>query len=321
MSLLKSLIFFLLLTCIAPGAQAQAVKIIKPVEGQEVRPGETIKVQVQGTPGVETALLVVENPLVKPEDTKSPMAFTLTIPNDIPEGSYYIRAMAQANGEFIESEPRHITVKWPPNLMMITVDPLALSFDGAGESSQVKVLAIFAGDIVVESTRSSRTTYSSSDPYVVTIHPDGIATSLSGGKAVITVQTDTMKRTIPVKVGYARNQIKYNVVLSHSKPVVKKDEDGDFVVDFKGTNYSSVPLGYIKISQATLNGVPVEALPPPVLNVPLEGEFPSHLSFPRSAGKDGAIVELKIRGSYSPLPEEYLGISNDFELSYNVDLP
>src|SRR5579872_6813347 len=113
------------------------------------------------------------------------MHYRMIIPNDMPEGIYHIRAMAQSSGQFVQSDKIGLQVEWPQKLIKAEPYPASISFDKIGENQPLHILGTFEGGRQLDVARSGKSAYVSSDINVATVSLDGIVTSLGLGEAKI----------------------------------------------------------------------------------------------------------------------------------------
>jgi hypothetical protein len=310
----------LVLAGVAEPARAQQVQIVEPADGAPVYPGQTVMVTIEGSPGIETAMITVEKPL-PPAKEVAPLQYSVEIPLDLPEGAYHIRAMSQVAGKFVESTPLTLNVAWPGKLVSAEPYPDAITFDSIGKNTQLKVLGTFENGAQADIARSQRSIYVSSDPNVATVSLDGVVTSLGNGKAKIILKNSGIIKTIPVTVaGSQGGRITYDLRMVADSPLGKGTGDSYYRAHINAGSYGNIPLAYVKILSVTLNDQPAHALPPEKLNAKMKDVWAFDLGFAVAAGASGTKATMHIKGVYSAVPEFYHH-DQPFDSSFDVDLP
>ena len=308
------------LPVLAEAAPSQ-VQIVKPADGATFYPGQNVTVIVEGSSDIETAMVTVEKPLAVAHEV-GPLQYALTIPPNIPEGTYHIRAMAQSAGKFVESAPLSLNVAWPKKLVSAEPYPSPIALDGVAENLQLKVLGTFENGVQADIAQSQKSIYVSSDPDIVTVSLDGVVTSLGYGQANIVFKNSGVTSTIPVTVTNAgKGRITYDLEIAANSPLSMDEKQKHYIAHMHVANDGTVPLAYIKILSVTLNDKPVRSFPAEKLNFKMGDEWTFDLSFPTAAGARETTAKLRMTGVYSAVPEFYHNKEIPFDTSVSVDLP
>ncbi len=187
-------------------AQESPVHFVSPASGTVVRPGQTVTIAVAVDSSVQKLALLGRHPLplsqvVAPGlGVAAPYEFQVRIPADIRPGTYHVAAIGTLAGGETVSERLALDVEKSEEPTRIWVKPSTILFSGAGERIPVRVLGAFSDGSQETLTKSSKTTYTSADPSVVTVSDDGLVTSVGPGKTSIQVHSPTQDISIPVTV-------------------------------------------------------------------------------------------------------------------------
>ena len=195
-------------------AQESAVRITSPAVGTLVRPGETIRVAVTADTSIEKMALIGEHPLGvgqilsgaapgiigRGQGESRPIEFLVRVPSEIQPGSYRLTAIGRSSGGEVESAAVTVDIEKSDDPVKIWAEPTRIQFTRVGERIPVRVLGEFADRSSEELTRSSKTTYVSSDPLVARVDEQGMVTAIGVGKTTIQVRTATSDYFIPIRV-------------------------------------------------------------------------------------------------------------------------
>jgi hypothetical protein len=178
------------------------LRIVAPAEGTVVRPGQTFTVDVESDSKFELVGVIGEGPLGSTEARRvPPYRFTMKTPSRPALRLYMITAVAyRQSGDMITSAPINVDVErldYPQKL--VSIDS-GLSFRRVGEEYALSINGIFDDNLRDNVTRSTRTKYSSTDPLVVAVRDDGVATAIGPGFAKIIVVHGPVTLTVPVGV-------------------------------------------------------------------------------------------------------------------------
>ncbi|MCR9248330.1 MAG: alpha/beta fold hydrolase [bacterium] len=172
-----------------------------------VGPGNQITVNVSGKNG----FVPVECALAFPNDeatlSSAPFDFTITVPAE-QAGELNLSAFAiDASGDAGASLPFSLPVSVPHQLNSIALSEDALTLWAPMARARLGVLGVFNDGIARDlAFASSGTTYSSSDPNVVSVVADGDMQAVGQGTATITVQNGTVSATCAITVIFAPSQ-------------------------------------------------------------------------------------------------------------------
>src|SRR6185312_1467401 len=194
MALRKALLYLLstqvIVACLASPLAAQTLRIDAPAGGSVAAPGQTVTVSVTASGATFSQVgIVAENPIdFSNLLTAPPYQFQIVIPTTTPAGTYHLTALGTAGqGSLVESQPVTIYVEPAANPVGISIQPVSLIFDAQGQQVPLQVVASYSGDVVQDVSGSSQWSYSSSDPAVVSVDPNGVVTAAGPGTASISV--------------------------------------------------------------------------------------------------------------------------------------
>src|SRR6185503_6627183 len=112
-----------------------------------------------------------------------PARFTLTIPSQIACRRYSVTAFgvtASGSESFARIE---IDVERPDLPRSVEPETREIVFGAEGEQGRIDLSASFGDGSVFDVTRSSKVTYTSSDPAVATVDVHGMVTAVAEGEA------------------------------------------------------------------------------------------------------------------------------------------
>ena len=186
---------------------AQTVQIVSPAEGTVFHPGQTRVVTVDATPlAFKTVIVAGDLPLGFSQIlTAPPYRFRMQIPLDTVPGPYTLMATGVTHADTaIDSEPITVAIEWPDSPRQLKPDLSTLSFDYIGDYVALVVDGVFADGSKVDLTRSTLTTWASSNPAVATVDAQGVVTAVGHGSAKITITNQNATTVIPVTVAKER---------------------------------------------------------------------------------------------------------------------
>jgi Bacterial Ig-like domain (group 2) len=200
--------------CAAPVFAQSRVHILSPATGTVVRPGQAVSVSVAADASVEKLALLAERPLpigrvasgaapgvvARGLGEMRPIEFMVNVPADIRPGNYHLTAMGTLPGGDTVSDAVTLDVERDAEPGRIWTEPATIQFSRVGEQIPLRVLGSFGQGVHTELTRSSKTSFVSSDPRVATVSADGLVTAVGAGKTTVTVRTATRDYSVPVRV-------------------------------------------------------------------------------------------------------------------------
>ena len=199
-------------------AQQTLLRILSPASTPVVRPGQTVTITVSADPAVQKLVLMGQHPLgmarlavdgaagivAQGQGEGHPLEFLLTIPTAIQPGTYRVTAVGRTSATTVESNALALDVERPDQPTRIWAEPSIIQFTHLGDQIPVRVLGAFADGSRAELTRSSNTSFTSSDPRVASITARGMVTALEEGRTSILVRTPSADYSVPVRVQEAR---------------------------------------------------------------------------------------------------------------------
>lgn len=182
-----------------------ALQIVFPPNGTVVAPGARIDVEVRVAPNMTfpNGVNVVGKNVVNISEilTSPPYRFTLEVSEKAGVGKTWIFATGSSlPGQFITSAPVSLSIENTERPAEIRVTPEQLPLDVVGAQIPLNVIGLFQDGAVRDVTRSSITTYQSSDANVVHVNAEGLVTAIGPGSAVIIVRHGTVSFDVRVSV-------------------------------------------------------------------------------------------------------------------------
>jgi hypothetical protein len=200
-------------------AQQEQLRILSPASGLVVRPGQTVTITVSADSAVQKLVLIGQHPLGMARLASDgaagtvaqgpaqglPLQFLLTIPTAIRPGIYRVIAVGRTTSSgAVESKALAVDVERPDQPIRIWAEPSIIQFTHLGDQIPLRVLGAFADGSRTELTRSSRTTFASSDSRIASITAEGMVTAVQAGRTSILVRTPSTDYSIPVRVQEAQ---------------------------------------------------------------------------------------------------------------------
>jgi len=193
--------------CLSAGqGSPPLLAITSPTSGTVVSPGQTITVSVESPANTPFAIVgLLGGDLGFLGAVRSvPAQFSVTIPADIAAARTYLLT---ANGRTVTGQNASATtlidVERPDLPASISAQLSQIIFDVQGEDFPIILVATFPDGKVLDVTRSSKVTYSSSNPNVATVDAGGVVTSTGEGSGSITATygpNQNVQLTIPVRL-------------------------------------------------------------------------------------------------------------------------
>jgi hypothetical protein len=199
-----------LLLCASPMLfRAQTLQITSPAKGAVFHPGQTIPVTLSAAPSAFRTVAVAGDLPIRPSRplTAPPYEFRMQTPADIPPGPYELRAIGQPRaGNTVHAAPITVAIERPDSPRQLDSDLSTLSFDYIGDYVALVVYGAFADGSKADLTRSTLTTWTSSNPAVATVDAQGVVTAVAPGSAKITITNRNATAVIPVTVPNQRGR-------------------------------------------------------------------------------------------------------------------
>jgi len=194
--------------CLSAGqGSPPLLAITSPTSGTVVSPGQTITVSVESPANTPFAIVgLLGGDLGFLGAVRSvPAQFSVTIPADIAAARTYLLT---ANGRTVTGQNASATtlidVERPDLPASISAQLSQIIFDVQGEDFSIVLVATFPDGKILDVTRSSKVTYSSSNPNVATVDAGGVVTSTGEGSGSITATygppNQNVQLTIPVRL-------------------------------------------------------------------------------------------------------------------------
>ncbi len=187
------LFVFLIAGILIPAALAQQLQITSPVADTMVTSGTTLTIIVSADPSVRILGVLTDGAFPDFRQGSSLNEFLQPIPTTIRPGVYHLTAVGVTSTRDVESESVAIDVE--PQSYPIAVEsksPL-ISFLSIGDKQSLQVTGTFSDGTKLDVTRSTRTTYTSNNPQVVTVDSSGLVTSVGPGQTSIVISPGDTK--------------------------------------------------------------------------------------------------------------------------------
>ena len=188
--------FLLVLSC-GSYADAQQVTITSPANGSVYAPGATINVTatVNGVAvlGVEAGAQDIGTSAYS---FAAPYAMSLTVPSGIvgPKNLFAIGLVASDTAVFSPTVTIDIEPSMPPTA--IAFQQSLAAFGYVGQQQRAGVTATFSDGSVLDLSKSTKISFTSGNPSVVSVDPTGLMTSLAPGNTTVTVSYGTLTATL-----------------------------------------------------------------------------------------------------------------------------
>jgi len=193
--------FAISLLLVAPASlAADSLQITSPASGTVVSPGQTISISVAADPAVQQVALFPEPPLPEAQAGFSAGEFNLTIPAGIPPGPHDLRALGVSGGVVVTSDYLTLDVERSDDPVRLRTEPAILQLRNRGDQFPLRVIGTYNDGSQATLTASSRTAYSSDDPTVAAVSPNGIVTAVGPGKTSIVITTPSASYSLQVQV-------------------------------------------------------------------------------------------------------------------------
>ncbi|GEN06371.1 choice-of-anchor A domain-containing protein [Myxococcus fulvus] len=182
-------------------ALAGGLRITSPAPGAVVTPGSTITVAVEATGGFvpEALLIVADGHVVRHEGM--PLKVQVQIPPKALGGITLFATGIALNGEIQQSSAVSLTVSSSAVVTSLSVLNGDAHIRGVGKTSNLVVVGAFTDGVKRDVTRATTgTIYSTSNPSVAVVSPDGVVTGVGPGLATIVVRNTTIATSVTVAV-------------------------------------------------------------------------------------------------------------------------
>lgn len=251
---------------------------------------------------LRAVVVISQDPIGIESDTSGtlPAHVQFAIPATIAPGKYFLTAMgATTDGQSVDSGSVEIDVEYDSAPVLVLPEGNRVSFLTPGERLPTHVIGRF-GQTSVDVARSTRVTFTSSDPTVAAVGLEGWISSVSPGTATITIAYGPPRRppvqtTVSVDVRSPMLSASKYLLDFGTQPVGATGESQSLTL----TNNSIGPIRAIKITTTPLyaqtNDCPAE--------IPSKASCTVTVTFtPRERGDQPGT--LSITNSFSAIPTE-----------------
>ena len=172
----KTICFCALMVVLAfplvPAASAQTLlQITSPTQGTSFplfTEGQTYTITLSADPSVSNIFVTPQSPLPAAQPTSNPLQFTLTLPTNIDPGIYSIGAMGFTSSGDVEAAPVLIDVEPQYLPIGLTVQPVSLQLQGAGDQTPISVWATYSDLSTLNLSNSTELSFQSNNTAIVT---------------------------------------------------------------------------------------------------------------------------------------------------------
>jgi hypothetical protein len=187
-SKLNPLITLLVVTTIC--LAAQSIRITSPKDGTIVHPGDSVAVELAVSGGTLLAAMIVPaDPINNEALLAPPFHFSIKIPSRIASGIYSMVALGSTAESPELTSPRiAIDVEQPVPPRNIRAIPGIYTLLSVGTRRVVQVIGTYGEHDEVDLSRSTRTSYTSDPPGIISVTREGLITGLKPGSARIIIR-------------------------------------------------------------------------------------------------------------------------------------
>jgi Bacterial Ig-like domain (group 3)/Dockerin type I domain/Bacterial Ig-like domain (group 2) len=191
------LVIVLFLVGCVSGSQAQEITVTSPASGALYAPGSTINVTATVSGGSVVAVAAAAQGMATSSyQLKAPYSMSLVVPADVigPKNLFAVGVIASNTAIFSPM----ITVDIEPSIApaSLTFDQSLVAFGYVGQQQKVGVTATFSDGSVLDLSKSTKLSFTSSNPSVVSVDPTGLLTSLTAGNTTVKVAYGALTATL-----------------------------------------------------------------------------------------------------------------------------
>lgn len=228
----------LLIPTLSMGAQATSgeLRILTPLDGARVEPGQPFSVVVEPEAGVTPKIVGIMAPqMIVVLKKAPPFTFSVSFPLDAPLGPAGLFADGRDARDRLLRGGITLNVETSTPVTSIRVDPTEIFFSRTREDT-LSVKGTFTDGQTRIITKSREIQYASSDPQVATVTTDGLVKAVGEGTATVTITYKGKSVTVPVKVEFQRQSIKIDIRPGDSNNRINLDSGGSIPVAILTTN-------------------------------------------------------------------------------------
>ena len=235
--LLRMLVSVLLLLRVLDAAQvdARGLRIVSPLDGTIVEPGQRFTVVVELDPGVTAvgvALVSPSTPSIFTFKQQPPFSFTVTFPADVPLGPQRVIA------EGVDTKERPLRAEMTLHVETATpVTSLQVRSSTVGRPARVDLIAgviekrlrvdgVFTDGATRDISKSREIQYVSSNPQVATVTANGLIEAVDPGITTVTVTYKDNSVTVPVTVRFKKLTVPLDIEPGERRKTINLDSRG-----------------------------------------------------------------------------------------------
>ena len=215
---------------------SDSLRIVSPPEGAVFQPGQAMTVVVSRA--AETSFFMVAlgiEDITFQSKRQPPYEFSVTIPHDYTGRRKITAFAATAPGQGVISRPVFVDIETTRAPKWLRCDPMGFNFWHPGQQTYLHVTGIFDDGRKLTLTKSTKTSYASSDEALAIVSPEGRVTAIGAGAGHVTIRysggTSRSPNKPPVVLPYMQCHVFIGVPRT-----IDGDLNGDGVVDERDLN-------------------------------------------------------------------------------------
>ena len=206
---LGSSVIITLLCALAPNSSAQSLMIVSPVANTVVSPGQNVSISVTRTGASIAQVAVYAAGWTASLSGTDPLIFNITIPPDALPGLLSVIAVDTTihphHGLGVVSPLLALQVESQTVFTSLVPTSPVLQFASIGDHTLLGIMGAFNLNVPVSLNGSSKLSYVSQNPAVISVDPTGLVSATGPGNSVITVQytnpdSSVLALAVPVSV-------------------------------------------------------------------------------------------------------------------------
>lgn len=182
---------------------ANGLTITSPLDGDQVVPGSTLQVSIEADPGIDANMLglVTQSASAILDAPSFPLVVDLLIPENSPPALDLLAFGFNPAGDLLISEPIQLGATPEGELLHVHLLDRNPFLFGMGDTQLVNVLGLYDDGIERNIASSAAgTTYTSSDPTIFTVTPEGVLEATGPGRATLVARNGMVMDSVTVDV-------------------------------------------------------------------------------------------------------------------------
>ncbi len=227
---LSGVLLFAAVASSAAQSTSTGIRVIPPLDGATLEPGAqaTVVVEPEGPTPLREVVIVTRGAAQR--ILAAPFQFTFRAPQAL--GRYELGVTAQdEKGHLFDAELTY-SVETATPVTSIRVkstvfgQPASVDFFGANDREHLDVEGTFADGMTREITKSREIRFTSNNPQVVTVTPEGLVEAVEPGKTTITVTYKDKTTTVPVTVKFRKLTVPLDIEPRDGRNRINLDSRG-----------------------------------------------------------------------------------------------